>query len=245
MKRLFLFLALCHFSCAKSVDREERLERIRQLNQEGKYSEAIIKIGEYTYDYPDDSEWRYAKAVVHFNLRNYLTSLNSVDSAIVMQSDSGKYYFLKGMLLYRLELLDSAKTQFKISLKKQTKISDSYTQLAVIANQENDLDKTVSYYDSALIIDNRNSLAMIGKGFALYDLKEYQEAISYFKNGLETSNKTKQENMTIHAFIAGSYETLEKIDSACIEWKYISENSESNSKWKKEAEMKIEQICKY
>jgi len=140
--------------------------------------------------------------------------------------------------------LDSAKTLFKIALKMQTKISDSYTQLAVIANQENDLDKTILYYDSALISDNRNILATIGKGFALYDKEDYQNAISYFKNGLKTNKKTKQENMTVHAFIAGSYEILEKDDSACIEWKYISENAESNSKWKQEAEMKIEQICK-
>jgi len=87
MKRLFLFLALCHFGCAEPVEREERLERIRQLNQERKYSEAIIQIGKYAYDYPDDSEWRYAKAVVHFNKKNYLTSLSSVDSALVIQSD--------------------------------------------------------------------------------------------------------------------------------------------------------------
>jgi Tfp pilus assembly protein PilF len=90
-----------------------------------------------------------------------------------------------------------AKAQFKKATEKSSKYISPFLNLGMIALMENDMDASLTFYESAQKIDGKNSLALLGIARVNHEMENYGAV----KNALAELKKVDQALATEFAYL--------------------------------------------
>lgn len=103
------------------------------------------------------------------------------NKAISLNRCNPESYYLKGLALLNLEEYDDAIDKFITSLALDSDNLKPRLAIAEANRLNGDYDDAISIYDSVLEIDEESFEALKGKAYVYYDLKDYENALVFFK----------------------------------------------------------------
>ena len=150
----------------------------------GEYDKAIISFGKFLKLQPDHAEALYEIAGCYALQNKVQKAVEYLTKAIALSPDR---YLAKARTDSNFELIRN-RSSFKLLVSSdEEKANDLYSQAKVMMATE-DYKQAITIYNKALKIQPDNAKSLLDKGFALFKLERYEEALENLQKatGLDT-----------------------------------------------------------
>ncbi|BBC24589.1 tetratricopeptide repeat protein [Pseudanabaena sp. ABRG5-3] len=169
-------------------DEEKAYELYKQAQERmiyGEYDKAIISFGKFLKLQPDHAEALYEIACCYALQNKVQKAVEHLKEAIALSPDR---YLAKARTDSNFELIRHRSSFKSLVSSDEEKVNDLYSQAkATMANE--DYKQAITIYNKALKIQPDNVIALLDKGFALFKLERYEEALKDLQKATDLDNK--------------------------------------------------------
>lgn len=141
------------------------------------------------------------------------------NNALQLDSTEENAYHNLGLIYARHGDCKTAKQIATTGLKKCKKKEDLYLLLANCLNKEDQQEASLPFYNKAIKLDPRSSLAYYNRGYAWFELKKYPEARKDFYEALRLREETGEGEFDLadtYFYMGTAYQNQEENDSALV-----------------------------
>ena len=119
-------------------------------------------------------------AYIYGENNEYEKSLEYANKAISKNKNDNYAYFRKGWALYKLQRFDEALVELFKAEELGCKSTTLYPIISFIYSYRNEHKEAIKYASKAILLDKNDAYAYYRKGFDLYQLEMYDEALAVF-----------------------------------------------------------------
>lgn len=168
-------------------DEEKAYELYKQAQERmiyGEYDKAIMSFGKFLKLQPDHAEALYEIAGCYASQNKVQKAVEYLTKAIALFPDR---YLAKARTDSNFELIRHRSSFKSLVSSDEEKANDLYSQAKVMMATE-DYKQAITIYNKALKIQPDNAKSLLDKGFALFKLERYEEALENLQKatGLDT-----------------------------------------------------------
>jgi len=150
------------------------------LTINGFFDDATSAFKKATVLSPADSEMQLNLALSHFNIANYHTALEQLDSIVIDSTLEKEAFFYRGLILQKLERYNEAEKHFEKCLAADPEFTEAWYELAFCKDVLGKLEESSSCYRKTIDQDPYNVNAWYNNGLVLSKLKKYDEALDSY-----------------------------------------------------------------
>ena len=133
----------------------------------GQYEKALPIFEGLVTEYPDNTMYRYNRAVTYFNLKKYKAALN--DYLILINSDPTKaeYYFQAGNLYETQDSLHKVEYYYSKALARETENFMYYFKRGTFYLKRGLYEKAIKDFDNSILINEKHHNSYHNRAIAL------------------------------------------------------------------------------
>jgi curved DNA-binding protein CbpA len=218
---LVIGLSLSFFWFMNKDQAAKKLVEAQKENQNGNYLQALMHYTEVIYFDPKHAEAFTERGIIRYEvIGDRAAALSDFNKALEADEDTSALicYYL-GLCYLSVNNWDKAKEFLGLSLQKRPAYDSAWYALGELYSIfQDDYQKGLACFDSALVSRPGFENAIFGKAYSLLHLKKEQAAIQHFQS-LLTINPTYTEAWL---YQGDAFMAIQLKDSACHSWTMAS-----------------------
>ncbi|MBP7809184.1 MAG: tetratricopeptide repeat protein [Bacteroidia bacterium] len=144
---------------------------------------------------PNDPDVHFQIGICQDETRYYREAIESFSKAISIDSTASEYFYSRGNSYYNLELLDVASKDYFQALKLDSTSAGPYFNLGNIHFDKKEFDLAIKYYDKYLLMEPKDSDALVNRGICKNGLGLEKEACEDWKAAAVLNSFEAKENL--------------------------------------------------